>query len=140
MVEIANGYSLVGRPSISSISLKCGGHWYWGRIKSGTVQILVKGDNMFKKAEVILCVACIAITIVLGLIVFITNKEFRLQDIALLKMFYIALLNVAITSFIAVLRARTPDRDVLTGLWFNPVARAIFLGAYVIACALVIGK
>lgn len=93
---------------------------------------------MPKRAELLLCVLCIILTAVLGAIVITNNPDLRLEDIALLKLFYLSMLNVAIFSFLAALRG--VKEDALDIVWANPVARAIVICGYILAAGTVIGR
>lgn len=91
-----------------------------------------------KKSELAFCLISIMSASALGCAVLTTNPEFKLQDIALLKTFYVALLHVCIFGFILCLRG--VKEDMLAGIWVNPIAKAIVLMGYMVSVGLVIGK
>lgn len=93
---------------------------------------------MLKKAEVFYAVISVLCTVVLGYIVLAVNQEYRLQDIALMKLFYMSLLNVGFAGFAITFRGM--KYDALDYISQSRIATALLFAGYVIALALVIGK
>lgn len=92
---------------------------------------------MLKPAEIIFFVLCLSIAAIVALLV-LPGSELRLQEIAVIKLFYLAILNLFAAGFIIVfggIRER-----ILNGICASPQASAIFLGLYLVANALVIAK
>jgi hypothetical protein len=93
---------------------------------------------MLKKTEVVYALISVVITAVLAYFVLTVNQDFRLEDIGLLKMFYVSLMNVAFCGF--ALTFRGLKYDAFEYVSQSRIATAILFGCYVIALALVIGK
>lgn len=91
-----------------------------------------------KLSEILNCAAWIIIATITGWLVVTNNPEFKLHEIGTLKVFYLALLNIATLSFLITLRGIR--EDAIDGLWLHPIGRAIFIAGYMIASGMVIGK
>lgn len=91
-----------------------------------------------KKTELIYVLVSVAIFAILARIVLNNNPEINIKELALLKVFYMSLMNVSFAFFSVTFR----------GLRFDPLEKisrtalslSVFFGAYVCALALVIGK
>jgi len=78
------------------------------------------------------------IAILLGLWVLPKNPDFRLEEIGLLKIFYVALFNLLTGLFILCLGGFR--ENALKGIPSDPVAKSLFLVGYMLSIAVVIGK
>jgi len=91
-----------------------------------------------KKTELFFLVFWIVVTVGMALFVLPRDPTFHLDTIGLLKLFYVALFNAVIWSFICCFRSFTDDA--IADIYSNPLARAIFIGFYILGNAVVIGK
>ena len=90
-----------------------------------------------KPAEILFFVGCIAVAAIVAFFV-LPGSDLRLAEIAVIKVFYLAMLNGIVAAILVCLRG--VKTDILAMFLAEPAALALFLGFWILANANVIAK